>query len=247
MVPLPRLALAEAAGILAAGDAVVHLAAVAHTNSANANLYETVNHLLPLKLARDAAAAGAKRFIFMSSTHAVSHRDTPYGLAKARAEADLLQLAGIEVVIVRPPLVYGPGAKGNMASLLALSRLPVPLPFADAQNRRSLIYIDNLVDALAFLLTADGVAGKTFTATDAEAVTLAQIVRGYRQGAGQPDRLFSAPWLPGLLRLMGHSGLAKKMFEEAVFDGSALRDIGWVAPRTADEGLRLTARPTRSV
>jgi UDP-glucose 4-epimerase len=239
---LTRDETASSAPDLPASDVLVHLAAIADTGGNDPSAYAEVNHLLPVRLARRAAASAVKRFLFLSSTYAESHPNTPYGRAKANAEEDLLRIEGVEVSIVRAPLVYGPGAKSNMKALLSLSNTPFPLPFKSASAKRSLIYVENLVDAILFLSSSENVCNRIWTATDADAVSLAEIISAYRSGLGRPTRLFSAPWLPNLLCRLGKGELATKLFGEALCDGSVLYRAGWTPPVLAVDGLKKTAQ-----
>lgn len=237
---LTREELAAPAAELQGVHTVIHLAAIAHTNAATDEDYVRVNRDLPVTLAQAAANAGVSRFVFVSSTHALTHRDTAYGRAKAEAEAALAGLSGIEIRIARPPLVYGPGAKANMGNLARLVATPLPLPFAAETAPRSLIYVGNLVDALLFLAETKLLAEPAYTVTDPEPASLAMIVEELRAGRGMPPRLFRAPWLRVLLEGLGRRRLASKLFDADVFDGAPLRQAGWQPPFGTREALRLT-------
>lgn len=237
---LSRAELADPAAALHGVDAVIHLAAIAHTNAATDEDYVRVNRDLPLALARAAAEAGISRFVFVSSTHALTHRDTAYGRAKAEAEAALADVSGIDIRIARPPLVYGPGAKANMGSLARLCATPLPLPFAAETAPRSLVYVGNLVDGLLFLADAQTLPGSAYMVTDPEPASLAMIVEELRAGRGMPPLLFRAPWLRGLLKALGRGQLASKLLDGDLFDGLPLRQAGWQPPFGTRQALRLT-------
>ena len=245
VVRMDRSGLANPAALLQGADALIHLAAIAHTGGISAAQYQAVNVDLPARLAEAARGCGVGRFVFLSSSHAQTHAQTPYGASKAMAETRLRALSGLQLVIVRPTLVYGAGVKGNFGMLLRLARSPLPLPLRAARNRRSLVYAENLADAVAFLTAAPEAAGKTFTVTDAgPPPALAQIMGLLRAGMGRSPGLFPAPWLPPLLRLAGAGSIAEKLFGELVVDGHELFDAGWKPPIEASEALQITGRGT---
>lgn len=222
-------------------EAIIHLAALAHNDRVNDELLDDINRQLPLMLADAAIEMGVKRFIFVSSIAAIAGNTPPlradmphaplnaYGRSKADAESGLLQKTGIEVVIVRAPLVCGPNARGNIERLRNLARRGIPLPFAGVNNRRTLLSLENMVSALTFLLDApsEKVAGKIFHITDPAPLSLPQIVR--HAAAPDPARLFWAP--PGLVagaaRLVMGAETSEKLFGDLEVDGSSMRDIGW--------------------
>jgi nucleoside-diphosphate-sugar epimerase len=248
-------------GALAGVDAVVHLAARAHVlDEASGEafaLYRAINALAPLKLAEAAAAAGVRRFVFLSSVRAHGARTTgtplteasplaaedPYGRAKAEAEAGLARLArgtALQPVVLRPPLVYGAEARGNFARLVGLVGRGVPLPLGAVRNRRSVIYVGNLVDAIMRTLDHPAAAGQTFLLSDGEDVSTAELVRRIARALGRPARLIPVP--PVLLRLggalAGRSADVARLLDDLVVDGSHIRrTLGWTPPYTLDEGL----------
>ena len=222
-------------------DVVIHLAAIAHSGGVDDQEYDEINRALPIRLARAAAEQGVRRFVFLSTTHAISHADTPYGRAKAAAELELLSLSGIEIAVVRSPLIYGPGVKANMRALIRLSQLPVPLPFGNANEKRSLIYIDNLCDALLFASREETPSSSIYCAADSHPLSLAEIISLYRAGAGRNPGLFPAPWLPNLLRMFGMNDLEQRLFAPALFDASSITRAGWSPPYTAADAMRMTA------
>ncbi len=150
-------------------ETVVHCAALAHRTGAerpDADTFDAVNHRLAVELAAKAKAAGVRRFVFVSTIYTIAGNPSPltpdmplrprddYGRAKAKAEADLRELNGIEVVIARPVLVYGPGARANLKALIKLCDSGLPLPFGLADNRRSFVSLENVAHALTFLSVA---------------------------------------------------------------------------------------------
>jgi UDP-glucose 4-epimerase len=194
-------------------DAVVHLAGIAHIGpDVPEAMYDRVNHLAAAELARAAAAAGVRRFVFMSSTRAQAgaasaepltetaapHPTDAYGRSKLAAEA-AVRAAGMPYTILRPALVYGPGAKGNFASLMRLAALPVPLPFGAFSNRRSFLALDNLIAAVRFALEDPRAVNETFLVADPQATSLARLVSMLRAAAGRKPWL--APVPPVLLKI----------------------------------------------
>ena len=243
-------------------DVVVHCAALAHQpRSANLTFkdYERVNHRLTIDLARKAISDGVRRFIFLSTINVVAgnkgvltlsspYRPTSlYGLAKANAERELLTLSGIETVIVRPPLVYGEGAPGNLRSLARLCAKPLPLPVASINNRRSLVSRTNLVGAILHLAEADAktVAGKTFHIADPEPLSTPAIVRALREGMGVSPRMFHFPvWLMrSAATAIGKHKAAEQLLGDLLVDAKELNETGWI-PVPSDD-LRRTAVSSR--
>jgi UDP-glucose 4-epimerase len=242
---------------LAGSEAVVHLAARAHVMQESESdplaLFRRINRDGTLRLAEQARAAGVKRFLFVSSIK-VNGEATPadrpfraddppapadpYGIAKAEAERGLREMDGLPVTIVRPPLVHGPGAKGNLATLLRVLSTGLPLPLGGLDNRRSLVGIDNLADALGFLL--DRQADGTFLIRDGKDVSTSELLRLLGRGLSRPARLLPAP--TGLFRLCGRSGTIARLTGSLVVDDSPLRALGWIPPLSLEDGLiRMTA------
>jgi len=223
------------------------LAAFRHTNT-----YGT------LRLAHEAARRGVRRFVYVSSIKvngeetmgtAFTEEDDvapldPYGRSKWEAEQalqDLMLASGMEVVIVRPPLVYGPGVKANFARLMRWARRGLPLPLGAVHNRRSLVSLGNLVDFLMTALQHPAAAGETFLVADPEAVSTAELYRRLARHSGRPGRLVPVP--PGLLRWIGRrtgkqEEVGRLIGSLEVSTQKAERVLGWRAPFTLDEGLR---------
>lgn len=246
-------------------DTVVHLAARVHVmNDVSENPladFRRINVAGTLHLARQAAAAGVKRFVFISSIkvngehtepgHAFTEADEPnpqdaYGLSKHEAEQGLRQIAtemGLEVVIIRPPLVYGPGVKANFAALMRAVQRSWPLPLGAVHNQRSLVGLDNLVDFIITCISHPQAANQTFLVSDGQDLSTTELIRGMARAAGLPARLLPVPvpvWaLKAGARLVGKGDAVQRLCGNLQLDISkARRLLGWVAPVTVEEGLR---------
>lgn len=215
-------------------DAVVHLANIAHVDASPAELHR-VNVEGTIAQAKAALAAGARRFVYLSSIKAARPEDA-YGRAKSIAEQALLRLAGLEAVILRPPLVYGPRVKANFLALMRAIDRGWPLPLASIRNRRSLLYVANLADAILRCLDAPA-QGKVFELSDGAPVSTPELCRAIGRALGRPARLFSFP--PALLRLLPG---AARLVESQVTDDSAIRTaLGWQPVHAFELGLQKTA------
>lgn len=247
-------------------DAVIHSAGRAHImNETHANplqAFREVNVEATLNLARQAAAAGVKRFIFISSVkvngeeteanRAFSSSDTPapldaYGVSKMEAEQALLELASqaaMDVVIIRPVLVYGPGVKANFERMIATVDKGLPLPFRTISNRRSLIFVENLVDLICLCIHHPAAANRVFLASDGEDLSIGQILDKLAVAMNKKSRLFAFP--QGLLALAA-SLIGKKEFFQRLcgslqVDISDTRErLGWVPPVSVDKAFAITA------
>jgi len=252
-------------GALTGIDTVVHLAARVHVMRDEAadplEAFRAVNVEGTRQLAMQAASAGVRRLVFLSSVkvngeatagHAFTEQDAPhpedpYGISKREAEDTLREIAtrtGLEVVILRPPLVYGPGVKANFLRLLRWVDRGIPLPLASVNNRRSLVCVGNLVDAIVKCLEHPAAAGETFLVDDGEPVSTAQLLREIGFALDRPARLLPMP--PAALRvaatLVGRGDDAARLLGDLVVDGSHLRrTLGWQPPFTRQEGLAATA------
>lgn len=247
-------------------ELVIHLAArvhVMHDNSADPLAeFRKVNVAGTENLARSAAASGVKRLVYVSSIkvngeatregNKFSECDLPapqdpYGVSKCETEQALRLVAketGLEVVIVRPPLVYGAGVKGNFAQMLKVLHKGIPLPLASVVNRRSLVYVGNLVDALIQCATHPAAVGQTYLVSDGEDISTPDLLRQLGEAMGHPARLFSCP--PVLLKLAGRlTGRADKierlLGSLRVDSGKIRRELGWAPPYTVQQGLQATA------
>ena len=251
--------------IVAGADMVIHLAARVHVMKERASdpltLFRQANRDGTRALAQASAEAGVKRFIFVSTvkvlgevssqgpltdTTAPAPQDA-YGISKLEGEQALAVIAAgsdMEAVILRPPLVHGPGVGGNLATLLGALRRGIPLPFGVIQNRRSLIHVDNLADAIAACLTHPGAAEECFLVSDGEAVSTARLMTQLAEGLGKRPNLWN--WPPGLLtllgRLTGKSGEIDRLIGSLEVDCSRFRQtLGWSPLVSLDEGLAETA------
>ena len=266
--PIPRQALQSpraCAVALEGCDVVVHLAAAVHRprGASTPDEYVEANERLTARLAAAARAASVGRFVFVSSAKVLGERTDrparesdaaapsgPYARSKLAAER-LLACEGpdLDVVVVRPVLVYGPGVRANFLSLLRLADTHWPLPLGGAQAPRSMIYIDNLVDALLFLCDAKLAAGHTFFVNDGTDLTVAELVRALRQRLGRSPRLFTLPrgFLERCVRMSAWLGVDlrptfERLFEPLQVDAGALRAIGWRAPVDLHAALDETVR-----
>ncbi len=246
-------------------DRVVHLAARVHIDrdSSRAPLaeYRRVNVEGTQRLARMAAERGVRRFVFLSSAKVngeVTHRpyteaDPPrpegaYAVSKWEAEQALMQLGsetGMEWVILRPPLVYGPGVRANFLKLMRAVAAGIPLPLASIDNRRSLLYLGNLVDAIRTCLGHPHAGGRTFLVSDGDDLSTPGLARRLAQALGVPSRLLPMP--VALLSLAGamtgKSAAVERLVGSLQLDTSAIRHtLGWTPPFGVDQGLQETAR-----
>lgn len=245
---------------------VIHLAARVHVMHDDARdplaAFQRTNTAGTEHLVRCAAAAEVKRLVYVSSIKVngeetagrqsyteqdVPSPQDPYGVSKWEAEQALQRVAhetGLEVVVVRPPLVYGPGVKGNFISLLAAVNKGLPLPLAGADNARSLVYVGNLVDALIACATHPTAAGQTYLVSDGVPVSTATLVDKIAGALGCRSRSFYFP--PALMRIaaamLGRSAQVDRLFGSLrINDEKIRRELGWVPPYTLEQGLRATA------
>lgn len=251
-------------------DTVVHLAARVHVTDETAAdpmaAFRQVNVLGTERLARSAAAAGVRRLVFLSSVkvngegtrgRAYTEGDAPapedgYARSKWEAERGLARIAdetGLEVVVLRPPLVYGPGVKANFLALMRAIDRGLPLPLGAIDNRRSLLFVGNLADAVVRCIGHPGAAGKTFLLRDGEDVSTPELIRRLARALERPARLF--PFPPALLKLAaglaGRREAADRLLGSLTVDDSRIRrELGWAPPHGLDQGLRITAAWYRS-
>jgi nucleoside-diphosphate-sugar epimerase len=249
--------------VLQGAGAVVHLAARVHVmkdvSEDPLTEFRRINVDSTLNLARQAAAAGVKRFVFISSVkvngehtepgRAFTEADTPnpqdaYGQSKHEAEQGLHQIAqesGMEVVIIRPPLVYGPGVKANFAALMRAVQRGWPLPLGAIHNQRSLVALDNLVDFIISCITHPKAANQTFLVSDGKDLSTTELVRGMARAAGVRARLLSVPvWaLQAGAKLLGKGDAVQRLCGNLQVDISKARELlGWVPPVSVEEGLK---------
>jgi nucleoside-diphosphate-sugar epimerase len=246
-------------------DMVVHLAARAHVMRDSASdplaAYRQVNVAGSARLARAAAAAGVRRLIYMSSikVNGEATGDAPfregdapapldaYGRSKWEAEQILSGIAAetaLAVTVLRPPLIYGPGVKGNIARLLGWIKRGLPLPFASIVNRRSLVYLDNLIDATLAVMRHPA-PGRLYLVSDAHDLSTPQLIRALARGLDQPPRLLAFP--PSLLRLAGactgQLDAVGRLVGSLQIDASRIgAELGWRPALDPEQGLILTAK-----
>ena len=243
---------------------VIHLAARVHVMDDSSEdplgAYRHVNVAGTENLARQAAACGVRRLVFISTVKVhgeerdVSYSEEndlspkdPYGVSKLEAETVLHRVAeetGLEVVIIRPPLVYGPGVKANFLRLLGVVVRGIPLPFASINNRRSMVYLGNLVEAISICATHPKAAGQVFLVSDCDDVSTAELIRRIAIALGREPRLMHFP--PNLIRLagrlLGKTNAVVRLLGSLTIDSSKIkRELGWQPPYTMIEGITKTA------
>ncbi|KWV59480.1 hypothetical protein AS156_31080 [Bradyrhizobium macuxiense] len=243
-------------------DIVVHLAAIAHRSHIDSGQYARANRAATVKLVRECEAQGVKRLIFMSSIgaqagsacdHVVTERDVPkpvtaYDRAKLAAEEEIRRLSA-PFTILRPVIVYGPGAKANIATIMRIAALPVPLPFGAFQNRRSLLSIENLIEAVIVCLANPGTINRTFIVSDPEPISLAEMLSTLRAATGRPPYLI--PFPPAAVRALivavGHKSLWDRIGRDLVASSADLQEVGWLPKVDTREGLRRMMKATMSL
>jgi UDP-glucose 4-epimerase len=222
--------------ILGGMEFVIHLAAITHSRRKTPEaLYERVNRATTAELAAEAARAGVKRFVYMSSIraqtgpsadHALTEQDEPhpvdaYGRTKLAAEAEV-RASGVPFTILRSALVYGPGVKGNLARLLQFADSRWPLPFSKFGNRRSLLGLDNLITAIIFVITTPATAGETYVVADPDPMRLSDVIATVREAQGRP--LLMLPLPPAMFELPFRAVRRYDIFER--FGGNLRIDPG---------------------
>ena len=248
---------------LAGVDCVIHCAARAHvmheTEADALAAYRSVNVDGSRRLAEQAVASGVRRLVYLSSIKVNGEQtalgapflfsdapapEDPYGVSKWEAEQALWAVAantGLEVVVVRPPLVYGPGAKGNLARLLKLVRSGVPLPLGAVHNQRSLIGLDNLACLLIRCVDHPAAAGQTLLASDGEDVSTSDLLRHMAAGLGRRARLLPVP-VPMLRlagRALGKQAEIDRLVGSLQIDSRHTRELlDWNPPVSVAEGIR---------
>lgn len=266
-VPVAEIdAATDWAAALADVEVVIHCAARVHVMSDTASdplaEFRKVNVSGTLRLARQAVAAGAKRFIFISSIKVNGERTTSgqpftaddlpapvdaYGISKMEAEQGLRALAadsGLEVVIIRPVLVYGPGVKANFRNMMSWLSHGVPLPLGGLGNRRSLVALDNLVDLILICIGHPAAANQTFLVSDGEDLSTTQLLQRMAHALGRSARLLAMPvfLLEAAAAMLGKRAVAQRLCDSLQVDiGKTRGCLGWVPPVSVDVALAKTA------
>ncbi|WP_033576707.1 UDP-glucose 4-epimerase family protein [Dickeya chrysanthemi] len=247
-------------------DAVVHCAARVHQMQDGSDalaLYRETNVAGTLQLARQAAESGVKRFVFVSSIkvngeatqpgqpfqpEVTAPPSDPYGLSKYEAEQGLMRLAqdtGLEVVIIRPPLVYGPGVKANFRAMMNWVRKGVPLPLAAVHNQRSLVFVDNLADLVLLSLRHPQAPGRVWLVSDDHDVSTAQLLADMATALETKNRCWPLP--PWILKsgaaLLGKSAVAERLLGSLQVDVRETRQqLGWQPAISYHQAIAITAR-----
>ncbi|ACE91944.1 NAD-dependent epimerase/dehydratase family protein [Rhizobium phaseoli] len=250
---------------LAGVDVILHLAARVHIMNDRAAdplaEFRRTNTAATLNLAEQAARAGVKRFVFVSTikvngeenNRPFRHDDAPmpidpYGISKLESEIGLREIAartGMEVVIIRPPLVYGPGARGNFALLVGLVRKRIPLPFASLKNRRTLVAVQNLVDLIITCAAHPAAGGEIFLAGDGEDLSTPELIRGIAAGLGVKPMLipFPSALLHMAAKAVGKEAVYQRLCGSLQVDMSQARKVlGWTPVVTPRQGLKLAVK-----
>ena len=250
---------------LAGINTIIHLAARVHVMNDPSEdplaEFRKVNVEGTAQLAREAAKAGVRRLVFISSikvngeeaaipytTESIPSPSDPYGISKWEAELILRKIeveTGLEVVVIRPTLVYGPGVKANFLNMMKIVSSKIPLPLASIANKRSLIYVGNLVDAIATCSVHPAAAGKTYLVSDDEDISTPELIRRTAKALGVTSSLFPIPiFLMRLAgKLTGKSGAVNRLAGSLTVNSSKICiELGWVPPFTMNDGLRLTAK-----
>jgi nucleoside-diphosphate-sugar epimerase len=244
-------------------DCIVHCAARAHImNDSSSNPldeYRKINVDATVNLAKQAALVGVKRFIYLSSIKVNGEKtypkrpfqfddkpspEDPYGVSKLEAELGLRKIAsdkGLEVVVIRPPLVYGPNVKGNFASLLKITLKRLPLPLGFINNQRSMVFVQNLIDLIVTCIDHPKAANQVFLVSDDEDVSTSDLLKRLGHAVNRPARLINIP--VGLLkfcaRLLGKEAAIDRLTGSLQIDISHTKDtLGWKPPYTVDEGCK---------
>ncbi|WP_455921259.1 UDP-glucose 4-epimerase family protein [Pseudomonas putida] len=248
-------------------DVIIHTAARVHvmrgTSASDLHAFRLANVDATLRLARHAAANGVRRFIYLSSIKVNGEfsrpgkpfradddpqPSDPYGISKCEAEAALRTLAtqsDMKVVIIRPPLVYGPGVRANFQAMMRWVRLGIPLPFAGLDNRRSLVYLDNLLDFIVTCVGHPGAANQTFLVADAGSLSTTELLRQLSGKMGRRSRLFVAPMslISCLAAVLGKREAVKRLYGSLEVDIAKSVDLlGWQPPIATLEGLAITVK-----
>lgn len=241
-------------------DVLIHLAGRAHVLKEEqgdpTQLFQQANVDFPMRLAKIAASNQVKRFVFVSSIGVMGPATTkpfsvdnlpapiePYAKSKWLAECMLTEFSqqhGLELVIVRPPLVYGPGAPGNFGRLLSLAKLRMPLPFGAVHNQRSFISVQNLADFLRLCAVHSEAAGHTFLVCDGQDISTTELLTKIRHQLGRPIWLLPVPvsWLRWVFQRLGAAGLSQKLLDSLQIEQRrTIELLQWQPPLSVADGL----------
>lgn len=244
--------------------AIIHLAARVHVMTDHTAdplcEFRQVNTTWTERLARAAAAAGVRRFLYLSSIKVNGEQSMmpfteedrpnpqdPYGISKWEAEQALAMVSSqtdLEIVIIRSPLVYGPDVGGNFLQLLNVLYKGIPLPLAAVENRRSLIYRENLVDAIVHCVQETSAAGKTYLVSDGDDLSTPELIRRLAKALGLTARLWPLPlsMLYGFGHIVGRQAVVDRLLGSLQVNSSNIRrELNWHPPFTVDQGLAETA------
>jgi nucleoside-diphosphate-sugar epimerase len=251
-------------------NTIIYLAARVHVMHETASdplvEFRQANVIDTISLAKRAVAAGVKRFVYVSSVKVNGELTTdtpfietdtpnpidPYGISKYEAEVALLALSketGLEVVIVRPPLIYGKGVKANFALLAKIAGKGIPLPLGAVHNQRSMVYVGNLVDFLILCaqpILSSQAAGETFLISDGQDISTTYLLKALAKAQGKPSRLIPVPaaLLGFALKCVGKSSIAQRLLGNLQIDSSKARTVlNWQPPYTVEQGLIASVTP----
>jgi UDP-N-acetyl-alpha-D-quinovosamine dehydrogenase len=253
-------------------ETVVHLASRAHvvdeTVAGSPICFPSTDVDATLNVARQAAKAGVKRFVFISSIKVngeatkpgrpftaedAPNPQNPYAQSKFDAERRLFALSaktGVEVSVIRPPLVYGPGVKANFANMMEWVNRGIPLPFGAVNNKRSLVFVDNLADLVILTAIHPNAGGQVFLVSDGEDISTAELLQRMAQALGRPswNMPVPAPVLTFAAAALGQRAVTSRLTDSLQVDIGKTRDLlGWMPHRSVREGLRQTARSFKSI
>lgn len=247
-------------------DVVIHLAGISSAEGVEVSDLLSINVDATLNLAVAAKESGVKRFVFVSSAKVFGDVSGPngfselapkapsdaYGLSKCQAEDKLVsdtRLLGMDIIIIRPPIVYGPGVGGNFNTLLKLVGLRLPLPFGRANGHRSVVYLGNLVDFLRFVAEAENINSGIYHVSDKDSASLAELID--LCGRASNNRVVLLNFPPSIfsmfLRALGKRRLFSQLFEPFILNcDRTYSSTGWRPPFSLDEGLKETINAVTS-
>lgn len=245
--------------LLADVDAVVHLAGIAHVSAkVPESRYDRINRVATKELAlQSSLMPNIRRLVFISSIraqtgpsadHVLTEDDVPqptdaYGRSKLAAEA-FVRGYGVPFTILRPVVIYGKGARANVAQLVRLARWPLPLPFGAFRKKRSLLALDNMLSAIQFVLERPGTAGQTYIVADPLPLSIAEMITVLREARSRSPKLLAIPesWVGASMRAIGEASAWERIGSSLMVDITKLRDAGWAPPTDTRNALARLAR-----